>query len=252
MKSLGALFFVCLLCFACLSGCGVLRPQTDPALDAAAHEYAETVSTLNQDIVTSKGTGYVRVESPRGIQTFQMAWAAQAPDRVRLTFTALASPVETIVADGNAVTFVSHTGRHKPHTTTSSDPDLEPFTGVPLKLSALIRVLLGQIPTQRFSHAWFSSEDRSRIQLHRKFTTQFQELILASDQPVGALRLKNRHNDILYEILYHGFDRMDHRQIPVNLTIADGKGRQVRISITRFWPDIPVKESVFQLTPFGS
>ncbi|MBG0780253.1 MAG: hypothetical protein H0S81_10060, partial [Desulfotignum balticum] len=56
---------------------------------------------------------------------------------------------------------------------------------------------------------------------------------------------------IRYEIQYHEFDRMDHRQIPVDLTIADGKGQQVRISITRFWPDIPVKESVFQLTPFG-
>lgn len=252
MKSIVALFFVCLLCFACLSGCGVPRPQTDPTLDAKAHESAEALNTLNQDIVTSKGTGHLRVESTSGIQTFQMAWAAQAPDRVRLTFTVLASPVETIVADGNAVTFVSHTGRHKPHTATSSDPDLEPFTGVPLKLSDLIRVLLGQIPIQRYSDAWFSSEDRSRIQLHRKFTTNFQELLLASDQPLQALRLKNRHNDILYEIQYHGFDTIDHRQIPVHLTISDGNSRQVRISITRFWPDIPVKESVFRLTPFGS
>lgn len=251
MKSLPALFFVCLLCFACLSGCGIPRPQTDPALDAQAHESAEKVSTLNQDIVTSKGTGHLRVASNNGVQTFQMAWAAQSPDRVRLTFTALASPVETIVADGKTVTFVSHTGRHKPHTTTSSDPDLESFTGVPLKLSDLIRVLLGQIPIQPFSDAWFSSEDRFRIQLHKKLTTQFQELLLVSDQPLKALRLKNRQDEIRYEIQYHEFDRMDHRQIPVDLTIADGKGQQVRISITRFWPDIPVKESVFQLTPDG-
>jgi outer membrane lipoprotein-sorting protein len=252
MKSLPALFVVCLLCFACLSGCGIPRPQTDPALDAQAHESAEKVRNLNQEIVTSKGTGRLRVESTRGVQTFQMAWAARAPDRVRLTFTAMASPVETIVADGKAVTFTSHTGRHKPHTTTSSDPDLESFTGVPLMLSDLIRVLLGQIPIQRFSDAWFSSEDRSKIQVHRKLTTRFQELILASDQPLKALRLKNRQEDIRYEIQYHEFDRINDRQIPVDLTISDGKGQRVRISITRFWPDPPVEESVFQLTPFGS
>ncbi len=252
MKSVYTLFSVCLMCFVCLSGCGAPRPQTDPTLDVKAHESAETLNTLNQDIATSKGTGQLRVKSTSGIQTFQMAWAAQAPDRVRLTFTTLASPVETIVADGNTVTFVSHTGRHKPYTTTSSDPDLEPFTGVPLKLSDLIRVLLGQIPIQRFNDAWFSSEDRSRILLHKKFSARFQELLLASDQPLAALRLRNRHNDIGYEIRYHRFDRMNHRQIPVDLTLADGKGRQVRISMTRFWPDTPVKESVFQLTPFGS
>ncbi len=252
MKCLPALFLAGLVCVACLSGCGSPRPRTDPALDAAAQASAEAVRDLNQDIAASKGTAHLRLETTRGVQTFQMAWAARAPDRVRLTFTTLASPVETIVADGRQVTFVSHTGRHKPHTTATHDPDLEPYTGVPLQLSDLIHLLLGQIPVRRFTQAWFAPDDRARVQLHRRFSSQFQELILAPDQPLKALRLKNRHNEIQYEIRYHAFDRMDHRQIPVDLTLADNKGQQVRFSIKRFWSDIPVKESVFQLTPAGS
>ena len=252
MKSLPAFLFICLMSLACLAGCGIPRPQTDPALDAAAQALAEGVRDLNRDIVTSKGLAHLRLETTSGIQTFQMAWAARAPDRVRLTFTALANPVETIVADGSQVTFVSHTGRHRPHTTTSSDPDLEPYTGVPLKLSDLICLLLGQIPVQRFSSAWFAAEDTARVQLHRRFASEFQELILARDQPIKTLLLKNRDEEIQYEIRYHAFDTIDNRQIPVNLTIADGNGQQARIAIERFWSDIPVKESVFQLTPFGS
>jgi outer membrane lipoprotein-sorting protein len=249
MKFRPIFFSVCVLALACLSGCGIQKPQTDPSLDAAAQRSAETVHSLNRDIQTSKGTGRLRLETGEGIQTLQMAWAADAPDRVRLTLTALASPVETIVADGKQVTFISHTGRHKPHTTASGDPDLEPYTGVPMTLSDMVCLLLGQIPVQRYSHAWFVSENRSRIQLNRRFTSRFQELILAPDQPVKALRLKNRQDEIQYEIRYHGFEKMDNRQIPVDLTITDSQSRQARLTITQFWPDIPVKASVFQLTP---
>ena len=252
MKFRFILYSVCVLPLVSLAGCGIQKPQTDPFLDAAAQRSAEAVYRLNRDIQTSKGTGHLRLETGEGVQTFQMAWAAKSPDRVRLTFTALASPVETIVADGSQVTFISHTGRHKPHTTASGDPDLESFTGMPLSLSDMVCLLLGQIPVQRYSHAWFVSEDGIRIQLHRRFTSRFQELILMPDQPVKVLRLKNRHDEIHYEIHYHAFDTIDNRQIPVDLTITDGKGRQARMTITRFRPDIPVKASVFQLTPIGS
>ena len=252
MKFRPILFSICVLALVCLSGCGIQKPQTDPFLDAAALRSAETVHRLNRDIQTSKGTGHLRLETEEGVQTFQMAWAARSPDRVRLTFTALASPVETIIADGSQVTFISHTGRHQPHTTASGDPDLEPYTGVPLNLSDMVCLLLGQIPVQRYTDAWFITEDGTRIQLHRRFTSRFQELILAPDQPVKALRMKNRQDETRYEILFHAFDTIDNRQIPVDLTITDGKGRLARMTITRFWPDIPVNASVFQLTPIGS
>lgn len=252
MKSRPALFSACVVVLVWLSGCGIPKPQTDPSLDAAARRSAEAVSSLNRDIQTSKGTGRLRLETKEGGQTFQMAWAAKAPDRVRLTLTALASPVETIVADGKEVTFVSHTGRHRPHTTASGDPDLEPYTGVPLSLSDMVCLLLGQIPVQRYNDAWHVSEDVSLIQLHKRFTSRFQELILGPDQPLKALRMKDRHGGIRYEIRYHSFETIDNRQIPVDLTITDGKGQLARMTIMRFLPDAPVNTSVFQLTPMGS
>lgn len=243
---------ICLISLASLVGCGLPRPHTDPGLDTEAQALAEDVKDLNRNISTSKGLAQLRVETAAGIQTFQMAWAAQCPDRVRLTLTALAHPVETVVADGRQVTFLSHTGRHTPHTTMSHDPDLDPFTGVPLKLSDLVCLLLGKVPVQPFSDAWFFPGDRSRIQLGRRFSVQFQELILAPDRPIEVLRLKDRHGQILYEIRFHAFDTIDTRKIPVDLSITDRTGRQVHIAINRFWADIPVKESVFQLTPHGS
>ena len=228
------------------------RPQTDPFLDKTAWQSARALQSLNQDIHTSKGTGNLRLTSSTGVQTFQIAWAAQAPNRVRMTLTVMGHPVETIAADGNRVTFVSHTGRHKPHTPASDDPDLEPYTQIPLKLSDLICMLLGQIPIKKFDDAWMLPEDLSRLRLQKKFGSHTQELTLAPGQPIRMLRLLDRTKNIRYEIHYHGFDTLDSRRVPVDLTITDGKSRSAHITISRFWANIPVKESVFQLTQTGS
>lgn len=228
------------------------RPQTDPFLDKTAWQSARALQSLNQDIHTSKGTGNLRLTSSTGVQTFQIAWAAQAPNRVRMTLTVMGHPVETIAADGNRVTFVSHTGRHKPHTPASDDPDLEPYTQIPLKLSDLICMLLGQIPIKKFDDAWMLPEDLSRLRLQKKFGSHTQELTLAPGQPIRMLRLLDRTKNIRYEIHYHGFDTLDNRGVPVDLTITDGKSRSAHITISRFWANIPVKESVFQLTQTGS
>ncbi len=251
MKPSAVLFFI-VFSVICLTGCGMPRPQTDPSLDKTARHQAETLRSMNQDIHTSKGTGNIRITSSTGVQTFQIAWAARAPDRVRMTLTTLGHPVETIAADGDRVTFVSHTGRHKPHTPASSDPDLEPYTQVPLKLSDLICLLLGQIPIKNFDDAWLLAEDPSRLRLQKKFRPHTQELTLSPGQPIDILRLLDRAENSQYEIHFHGFEIMDNRPVPVDLTITDGRSLSARITITRFQANIPVKESVFQLTPTGS
>ncbi|MCA1795126.1 MAG: hypothetical protein LC660_14885 [Desulfobacteraceae bacterium] len=105
MKPVHILFRIITALAISLAGCGLPRPQTDPSLDKAAWQAARAIRSMNQEIQTSKGTGKVRLESPDGVQTYQIAWAARAPDRVRITFTASGHPVETIAADGSRVTF---------------------------------------------------------------------------------------------------------------------------------------------------
>ena len=252
MKPVHILFFTALVCAVCLTGCATHRPDTDPGLDKTAWQSAAALRNMNQDIRTSKGTGRVRLESKNSIQTFQIAWAAQAPNKVRMTFTASGHPVETIVADGNRVTFISHTGRHKPHSPASENPDLEPYTQVPVRLSDLISLLLGQIPVQSFDDAWFLPDDPFRIRLGKRFSSLSQELVLHADDTIKKLRLLDREDTVRWEIRYHAFDRIEKNTVPVHITITSGSLQKAQVRITRFWPNMPVKESVFQLTPTGS
>lgn len=252
MKPVHSLFFAILACAVCLAGCAAHRPETDPGLDRTAWQSAAALQNMNQDIRTSKGTGRVRLESGNSIQIFQIAWAAQSADRLRMTFTASGHPVETIVADGSRVTFISHTGRHRPYSPASENPDLEPYTQVPVRLSDLISLLLGQIPVQTFDDAWFLPDDPFRIRLHKKFRSLSQEVVLGADDAITKLRLLDRKGTALWEIHYHAFDRIGNNMVPVDMTITSSSLHNARVRITRFWPNIPVKESVFQLTPAGS
>lgn len=237
-----------------VSGCTPLRPQTDPGLDKKARGLANTVLSLNQDIESSKGTGWVEMETDTRADKFKIAWAASAPNRLRITFLVAGHPVETIVATGDHVTFISHTGEHKSHTTFSSDPNLKKYLHIPVKLSGLIAILLGHIPLEKFDHAWFKPGDSnfSPIILTQNWKSTFQQLHMNKVGQVQQLVFLNKDNTPIYDITYLDYQAHGENRIPATLLVQDTAGRKIHLTLTRFIPNPPIKESVFRLTESGS
>ena len=237
-----------------VTGCTPLRPQTDPGLDKKALVLANTILSLNQEITSSKGTGWVEVETDTRTDTFKIAWAASAPNRLRITFLVAGHPVETIVATGNHVTFISHTGEHDPHTTFSSDPNLKKYLHVPVKLSDLIAILLGHIPLGKFDHAWFKPGDSNfpPIILAQNWKSTFQQLHLNNVGKVQQLVFLDKDNMPIYDITYIDYQAYGESRIPATLLVKDPAGKKIRLTLTQFIPNPPIKESVFRLTESGS
>jgi len=237
-----------------VSGCTRLKPRTDPALDKKARRLANDILTLNQDIKTSRGTGWVKMETRSRKELFKIAWAAKAPNLLRVTLLVSGHPVETIVATGKHVTFISHTGRHKPHTTFSSDPDLEKFIHVPVKLSGLIAILLGHIPIQRFDHAWFKPGDESPppVIIAKNWESTFQQIHTDKEGQMRRLVFLDNDNTRLYSITYLDHTAHGRSLIPATMLIQDAKDRKIHLNFTRFIPNPSIKESVFRLTESGS
>lgn len=254
MKNRPLIFTCVLICLTLVSGCGGLRPKTDPALDALARNLALDIRALNQDIESSKGTGWVKLETDTRQDVFNIAWAAVAPNRLRITFLVSGHPFETIVATGKSVTFVSHTGQHEIHTSASSDPDLKDFIQIPVKLSELIAILLGHIPVHPFDQAWFEGGITcpSPIALKQNWKPFIQKLHTSQDGEVQQLMSLDQDYHLIYDIIYGEYQTFEGNQVPVTLLIQDAMGRKVHINLTRFMPNAPVKESVFQLTETGS
>lgn len=235
-----------------LAGCVTPRPETDPARDREALRLATDLRGLNRDIRTAKGTAWIRVESGIRNEKFRIAWAAETPNRLRLVILASGHPVETVLATGDIVTFVSHMGKHKPHTAVSNDPDMARYIHLPVRLSELTTLLLGQLPIREFDDAWFSPDDSERILLRKSFVSEFQEISMDPDRGISAILLRNRDESPLYELRYLAFEEMNGHQVPREITVHDNHHRIISLTITRFIPNAPLKESVFRLTDPGS
>ena len=240
---------LCSMVFS-LSGCAQLnhRPTQDP--DALAK--AMSIQALNGTIKTCKGMARTTLIREGKRQSFRMAWAAQAPDRARIILTASGQPIETIIADGKRVTFFSHTRAHAPHTTSSANPDLKAFTQIPVKMSDLIALLLGQIPVMEFDLAKRIPPPSPRLILKKKWGPTQQWIHFSSTGKIEKLECFTRENRPDYTLLYKNFTSMQGLEIPQDFSIQDPQGQRMDIQVLKFLPNAPIKETVFRLTPSGS
>jgi outer membrane lipoprotein-sorting protein len=233
-----------------ISGCIRPHPLRDPALDKKAGITARNIMQANQDITASKGLGWIRVTTGSDTYKYKIAWAAVYPDKIRISFLMSGHPVETIAADGEGVTFISHTGGHQPHTTFSKDPDMYRFINVPVKLSDLISVLLGRLPVKPHDFAFFSpgDPDLRTLVLKRKNRSLEQILVLNPDDMPQELKTADEKNRLLYRIAVTSYAPFNNRTIPASVRLSDAQQRNIDLTITSFQANPAIKQSVFRLT----
>ncbi len=235
-----------------MAGCVSVTPSTDPVKNKKTAAVVKEARDWNQEITTSKGTGWMVLDTGLQRQRFKVAWAAQSPNRLRLTLLLSGHPVETIAASGDWVTFISHTGKHAPHSAVSVDPDLTPYINIPVRLSEMIAILLGQIPVRPFDRAWVSPDDPNTIQTSKYFSGTIQSLVVNDHGRVIRYRLTDTDNTLIYYVAYKKFREKNGFVVPTALTIGDRSGRTLDITLSGMVPNAPVKESVFRLTGAGS
>jgi len=238
------------LCAVILAGPGCVLSglQRGKQADPHARTLINRVHAFNAQISTSRGTGELTLTRGFRKERYKIAWAARSPNRLRLTLLMTGHPVETIAASGQRVTFISHTGGHKPHSTISPDPDLDPYIKIPLRLSELVSLLLGKVPERSFDRAWTLPEKPDTVFASRSFSSTIQEF--STDQTGRPLRYRvlDKKMNVIFSIRYSRFFIRDNFILPGVITIKDGDQRVLELSLKNLMPNIPVKESVFRLT----
>lgn len=236
------------------SSCTPFRPETNPLLDKKALTLAKKAKAINQNIVSSKGTGWARLETKEKVDKFRIAWAAVFPNKIRITFLLSGHPVETILSTGEIVTLLSHTGKHKKYAFRSKDPNMEKYINVPVHLSEMIMVLLGRLPLKNFDDAYFSPLDSSlsTIILTQDWQANAQSIHFDGNGKFRSLKSVDSSGSLLYEISVADWAVYDIGEIPVKIQIQDPAYRKLTLDITDFKPNPPIKASVFRLTESGS
>lgn len=244
------LFYLSML----FSGCASLTPAVDPGLTEKAEAMARNAKNINRDILSSKGTGRVRIITETDTQAYKFAWAAAFPNKIRITFMVSGLPVETVVATGSRVSFISHTGSHKPYTTQAKDPDMNEMIKVPVRLSELVALLLGRLPLKPYDAAAFSSGDPSMktIRLRKYWSGTRQTLFLDRDNQPAGLDTTGPEGGLLYDLDIISVKNVDSHAIPSRIEMSDGGQRRISLTLLHIQVNPDIKESVFRLTAKGS
>lgn len=239
-----------LLCAVMLTGpgCAILGLQSGKPTDIHAEDIINRTRAFNAQISTSKGTGELTLTRGLRKETYKIAWAAQSPNRLRMTLLMSGHPIETIASTGQWVTFVSHTGAHKPHSAVSVDPDLEPYINIPLRLSELVSLLLGKVPERPFDRTWILPEKPNTVFSSQSFSSKIQEFLTDETGRTIRYRVLDKKMTMIFGIWYSQFFIRDDFILPGVITIKDRDQRVMEIYLKNFIPNFPIKESVFRLT----
>ncbi len=243
-------FILTLILVFGITGCATHRPVTDPALDKKAFALGVDAAFRNQDISSSKGSGWAILQTPEKTDRYRFAWAVVHPNAIRMTFLSSGVPMETILMSKNIITFVSHIGQHDRYSYYSKDPDLKKFIQVPVKMSEIMLVLLGRAPIKSFDDAYFIQPDAAHAEVVLQNISENQTQYLQFD-PQGHLKhltMTNFLKDPLYTLTVNQYKIFDNRQIPAQIIIADTFQRKLTLDITDFKVNPAIKETVFQLT----
>ncbi|MBF0572300.1 MAG: hypothetical protein HQK69_00870 [Desulfamplus sp.] len=263
-----------------IAGCSIRTPYYINGEDNEALNILKKIESINKDIKTSKGTGWITITdielSDEDINSssnnnttelninkqrvnrqkskkFRMAWIASFPDKIRLTLLSAGHPVETILADGNSVTFISHTGRHKTKKISSANPSLKDVVSIPVTIQDILSIFAGRTPISKFDTAeiaqiTYSSElTDNMLMLKRRWNGQSQNIVLNSDHKVTSFLLMNQNRKLIHSVFNEQFKVFDSFSIPVNVKIKDGDGRLIDFEINNYQPNIAVKANTFIL-----
>ncbi|MCF6248428.1 MAG: hypothetical protein L3J69_13865 [Desulfobacula sp.] len=246
------LFIFIVLAF--LTGCNTLRPDPNPLLDNKALEFTSKAKSYNQHIVASKGTGWINLKAGNRTDRFKIVWATAFPNKIRITFLLSGHPIGTIIATGQKVMFISHTGEHSPYITNSDDPDLKTYIKIPVKLSELILVLLGRFPIKTFEDVYFSPKDPSlsTIILWKDWQGICQYLNVDGQGRLNSIKTTDSKGQVLYDLSIIDYKTYSTDSIASTVHLIDTQGRTMTLRITSFIINPVIKESVFRLTAKGS
>ncbi len=236
-----------------ISGCAAIRPETDPTLDKKALSFAKQAKSYNQHIITSKGTAWAILRTGTKYEKFKIAWAASFPNKIRITFLISANPIETIIATGEKITFISHTGKHSLHSYKSKDPDMKKYINIPIKMSEMILILLGRLPITKFDDTYFAPSDPllSTIVLRQKGKPKARYLHYNDKKNCDTLWLEDYNKTLVYKMETNAYKIFGSDNIPARLEIKDNNNRKLALEITNFISNPSIKESVFRLTDHG-
>lgn len=235
-----------------LGGCAHFQSADTPA-EVATRRTLDGLQAANAGLVDCKGLGRVTLGSGAQAQRARLAWAARAPDKLRLELLAVTGhPLATLASDGAHLYLRdATTGRY--YKNRSTQISLERLVHVPLRVNDLVAYLMGRIPiaaNERVVQMDNPHQPGYILELRRWWGEVSQRIMVKPDAKTITRVVKfAAEGEIAYQVdlSHHGAHGgfLFARQLSASTPAGD----RIDIVLERFWPNAGIDEGAFRLTP---
>jgi len=229
-----------------------------------AERLVETLKAVNSGLQSYKGIGKLALELTTGQQKTRIAWIGSAPGKLRVEVLAQpgGQPIASIASDGQWFYAISlHEGRFVKKKATRSS--LKRLIAIPIGPQDVYTFLAGRIPILPFETARLyactpSTNSTSKrdptspqliLTLKPKSSRYFSQKIYLVGDAVRKVEYFDQSGKFLYRATLQEMKKIGGYSIPMNIDFSDDKQASARITVERFWTDVAVSPSVFQLSP---
>jgi len=208
----------------------------------------------NNAVKSFKGIGKISVWDSDMSRTSRAAWLGAADGRLRIEFLGLpGQPVAKFIFDGNHYSFLSNLDSQI-YRKASSDPNLKQVTGVSIKTSEMIEYLAGGIPVYEHDSVLLkqadsdSDSDDRYVLIFRKYWLGVVEKIFFNGSVPEKVEIF-RWGSKAYQVEFKTIKIVNKLQVPFHLVITNGDNQGFSFIVDRYWSDINVLPSTFEISP---
>lgn len=233
-------------------------------IDGAEH-LVETLKAVNPGLQSYKGIGRLALDLPDNRQKTRIAWIGASPGKLRVEVLAQpgGQPFASIASDGQWFYAIAHQeGRFVKKKASRSS--LKRLIAIPIGPQDVYTFLAGRIPIVPYDTARLYAAPASTasiapgqdpasaqliLTLKPKSNRYPSQKIYMVGDTVGKVEYFDQSGNFLYRTMIQKVQKTDGYLIPMKILFSDDKQASALIEVERFWTDVAVAPSVFQLSP---
>ncbi len=223
-----------------------------PSEDTEARRLINLVQNHNAQLNQYKALANVYLDTNRSTLSGRVAMAAVMPDRLRLELlSAMGQPSTRLAGDGRQIS-IAVPGERRIRRMPQTSASLEPLIHIPIGIEELQSLTTGRPKLPEFVAAQILDRDDRRVVIALK--DRWHRLTAKIDvEPTRGrlIRMENldRDEQLVYAIHWKKWKQTGPYEIPKNVELITPAGQRLELSMVRFWPDVDVPPSMFQLIP---
>ena len=251
----------CCALMVLLLGCAGLKdpviqpplPTDGPTVDPAT--IVNNLDQVNQDLMTFKGIGQIKIWRMNSLQSTRIAWAGYRFEKLRLEILGIAgSPLSSVAFDGSRF-YLSLHSENRFYQKQTRRADLKRFISIPVSIPDILAILSGRVPLWKNASVSLIRSPRQNdhpVLILKKgwFRKQTAKIYLNKDlRTAHQYELFDDKNKLRYRVKYVQRRQYGRYSLPAQLQITDDQHTRIFISADRIWPDAEILPETFVLKP---